>query len=341
MEVNQFCFQEEEVNIKKKFLSQIIITPFKELYEIFIDEDKAIDYLFNKNILNKIVRCNKCNFTISYYIKKRVYRCNNYQCRKQISIFKDTFFYNLKLPINNILHILYEYLKKTPQNSVSASLNVTESTISYYYNLFRNIVHMDIIENIKNNVIGGINKEVEIDESLFNKRKYNKGHPVNGIWVLGGVEHGTKKVFTIPVEKRDKATLLKNIKKYVKPGTTIYTDCWKGYVDLKENGYNHKTVNHKKYFKDPITYAHTNTIEGTWNGFKIAIKPQYRTKNKLYYHLLECQWRKRLYKKNIWDQFLNIFQDNGKKVRKKYNVINLNDLQVFSYVYIDKSNKVS
>jgi hypothetical protein len=36
--------------------------------------------------------------------------------------------------------------------------------------------------------IGGPCKTVEIDESKIGRRKYNRGHPVEGQWVFGGVE---------------------------------------------------------------------------------------------------------------------------------------------------------
>ena len=36
--------------------------------------------------------------------------------------------------------------------------------------------------------IGGNGTIVEIDESKFGKRKYNRGHAVDGVWVLGMVE---------------------------------------------------------------------------------------------------------------------------------------------------------
>ena len=52
--------------------------------------------------------------------------------------------------------------------------------------------------------IGGENVIVEIDESKFGKPKYHRGHPVEGAWVIGGVERAAeRRVFAEVVEKRD------------------------------------------------------------------------------------------------------------------------------------------
>jgi hypothetical protein len=37
-------------------------------------------------------------------------------------------------------------------------------------------------------VIGGDNIVVEIDGSKLGKRKYHRGHRVEGVWVVGGIE---------------------------------------------------------------------------------------------------------------------------------------------------------
>jgi hypothetical protein len=50
--------------------------------------------------------------------------------------------------------------------------------------------------------LGGSGVEVEIDESKFGRRKYCKGHRVDGQWVFGMFERGTGRVVMIPVEKR-------------------------------------------------------------------------------------------------------------------------------------------
>ncbi|CAG8708509.1 11650_t:CDS:2, partial [Ambispora leptoticha] len=84
---------------------------------------------------------------------------------------------------------------------------------------------------------------VEIDESKFGKRKYNRGYHVEGVWIFGGVERTPeRKMFAMAVDDRSAETLLFLIEENINPGLN---------------------------FVDPITGTHTNTIEGTWNGIKI------------------------------------------------------------------------
>ena len=54
-------------------------------------------------------------------------------------------------------------------------------------------------------MIGGNGIEVEIDESKFGKRKYYRGHRVEGQWVFSGREkYNKKKVLMVPVKDRKK-----------------------------------------------------------------------------------------------------------------------------------------
>lgn len=105
-------------------------------------------------------------------------------------------------------------------------------------------------------------KSFKIDESKFGKRKYNRGYHIEGQWVFAGVERGSSNSFLVPVDRRDKETLLPIIQKYILPGSTIISDCWKAYTELEKFNYIHQTVNHSKTFEDPETGACTNTIEG-------------------------------------------------------------------------------
>ena len=100
---------------------------------------------------------------------------------------------------------------------------------------------------------------------------------MSGQWVFGGICRDTREFFMVPVDKRDSHTLLKCIKDYIEPGSTIISDCWKAYDCLGKEGYNHLTVNHSVNFVDPVTGAHTNTIERTWRDAK-ALVPKYGRK---------------------------------------------------------------
>ena len=78
-------------------------------------------------------------------------------------------------------------------------------TVTEYYRFFRELVSSSL-EDIDTR-IGGEGIIVEIDESKFGKRKYNRGHAVEGegegAWVVGGIERSIeRKFFAEIVEKR-------------------------------------------------------------------------------------------------------------------------------------------
>lgn len=66
------------------------------------------------------------------------------------------------------------------------------------------------------------------------------------------------------MQDRSRATLLKIIKEWIHPGTTIISDSWKAYYCLEDEGFHHLTVNHAYNFVDQDTGAHTNLIERQW-----------------------------------------------------------------------------
>lgn len=91
--------------------------------------------------------------------------------------------------------------------------------------------------------------------------------------LIGMIERGVRKyrLEICPDNKRDKSTLLSLIKKHIAIGTEIHTDCWKGYINLEEHGYVHKTVNHMENFVDPNSGAYTQNIESSWRALRIRL----------------------------------------------------------------------
>jgi hypothetical protein len=280
------------------------IPKFIDLKDVFFDEEVAVQYLIDRGVLTPVDHCQACGCETSRKNLGKQYKCKQRDCRKINSIFKDTFFFRAKIPISSILHMAYLWLCKDHELSIQTKLGVSNDTVTVWTAYFRQLVTWDIenldVEDFK---IGGPGVIVEIDESKFGKRKYNQGHQVEGVWVVGGVERtNERRVFAIPVADRSAQTLKEVIEDHVVPGSIIYTDCWGGYrpEDLLEIGMVHDTVNHSLHYVDPITGVHTNTIEGTWSAMKWDTNKRHRTQEYIGDNLFYFIWRRR-YKNQLWD----------------------------------------
>ena len=145
-------------------------------------------------------------------------------------------------------------LNSNPElESTNIKLQTLTETISNYYNYCREICKSAVRREAQGK-IGGQGLIVEIDEAKFGNRKYNRGHVIKGKWVLGGICHETKEVFLEEAERRDKHTLLPIILEKVAQGSTVITDCWKAYNNLKHS-FAHLNGNHSLNFVDPNTGA--------------------------------------------------------------------------------------
>ncbi|CEF67761.1 Transposase, ISXO2-like domain-containing protein [Strongyloides ratti] len=278
------------------------------LSNIFFNEEAALRYLQDERIIKREMECPECGGATTFQRAKLLFKCTKKSCRKSVSAKNGTFFGGQRLPFGKILHMAYLWLCRTPVTSIKDQCGHSSATVCSFMGYFRQLV-ADALDT-EDCVIGGEGIVVEIDETKMGKRKYHRGHPVDGVWVVGGVEKTEeRRVFAVPVEKRDSETLLDVIKKHVKPGSIIHTDLWRGYEGIEEKlGFKHCTVNHSVSFKDPETGIHTNTIEGTWNGFKIMIPARSRTKKDMEERLWEFAWR-RANKKKLWAGFLDALRE--------------------------------
>ena len=223
-------------------------------------------------------------------------------------MFNNTFFSKVKIPPNELLNVIYFWLQ-------GASWTFIKNVCGHFSQFVTNIL-TDLNDLAALNVneeklkIGGPNIIVEIDESKLAKRKYNRGHHVEGVWIVGGVEKTPERnIFVVEVSNRNAQTLQEIIEEYVVPGSIIRTDCWRGYNFLdNNNNYIHETVNHSLHFKDPITNVHTNTIEGTWSEIKNKIPARNRTTNNIGNHILGFIWR-RQNQNNLWNALIQALTD--------------------------------
>jgi len=63
--------------------------------------------------------------------------------------------------------------------------------VTGFYEHFRQLVSSSL--EVEDTMIGGEGIEVEIDETKLGKRKYHRGHQVEGVWILAGVERTPKR----------------------------------------------------------------------------------------------------------------------------------------------------
>ena len=161
-------------------------------------------------------------------------------------------------------------------------------------------------------ISGGPGHIFEIDETkLGAKRKYARGRYAPGLdlWVFGGVDQATKKVFVRIVDDRTRDTLLPIIQDNIEIGYTIYSDTFWPYFTLNQFGYQHQMVYHLREFvsEDGIC---TNMIECLWGEIKADLKIR-RGYNAQQISLVldECMYRREFCEGDIFGKILEHIAD--------------------------------
>jgi hypothetical protein len=263
--------------------------------------------ILNEALVNIELKCLKCgNEAKREVFGNKIYvRCKWTHCRSVRSIWSNTIFERLKIKPEIVLLYARLWIEGMHPRHICLILNISSKT---YTRIFKKMIHR-VVERFYSTLgrIGGNYSIVEIDESKFGRRKYNRGHRVDGVWVLGAVERTPqKKVFLITVPNRSADTLIPILKRYIYRDSIIFSDCWRSYISLNTHFYNHFTVNHQQGFIDSITGVHTNTIEGTWAGVKLNIPRRCRVSSRISMFLIRYMLKKN-YKQSAYNEFIKFF----------------------------------
>jgi IS1 family transposase len=276
----------------------------RTLVSILFDEAACILYLRENGALYQERRCESCGTGMLLKDNRQAFRCPKRSCRKEASMWAGSFFFHCKIPCNDVMNLAYLWICGATHSVLCSATGHTHETVTAFMGYFRELVASYVEED--GCVIGGHGVTIEIDESKISKRKNNRGHHVEGAWVVGGVERTSeKRLFVCCVPDRTADTLRQVIYRHVRFGTRILTDCWRAYDWLDEDeNFIHESVNHSVHFKVPNTDIHTNSIEGTWAGLKASIPKRSRTSEEVDSHLLCYIWR-RQNKERLWTAFLD------------------------------------
>jgi hypothetical protein len=111
--------------------------------------------------------------TVTQNKRKKVVQCNFYK-----SIFKGTFFENSHLPVLKIVLFMKVLVKKSMNlEDLKEELQISLHTLVDWKSFCREVCINSLITD---KPLGGIDSIVEIDESKFGRRKYNRGRLVEG-----------------------------------------------------------------------------------------------------------------------------------------------------------------
>lgn len=235
----------------------------QEFLIIFTDTFSE-DYLLKIKCGGDNVFCPYCGVSNSY-VTDRGFKCSSAKCGKKFTVRTNTIFEGSKIGIEVWFFIIYMIAsnkKNISSRQLSRNFGITQKTA---WGLMMKIRQCLTQENL---VFSGV---VEIDEAFISKADWHKWGFTNvrKTPVIGIYERDSKRVFVHNMENRSKDEIVPIIEKHVEQGSTIYTDGYRAYRNLKN--FTHDFVNHKEreFVRGNV---HTNSIENFWGFFKRNVK---------------------------------------------------------------------
>lgn len=269
------------------------------------DEPSAVQFLQEHNLIPRNKDCENGHNMKLHLGKLSRWRCNVKSCGKTQGLRSGTWLANSTIPLETVVHFIFFWtIENTSIKFCDTQLNMSKNTTVDWSNYMREVCVFAVEK--QSTCIGGEGRIVEIDESLYTRRKNNTGRVLPQQWIFGGLCRETNECFIVRVPDRSANTLLPIIMERVRPGTTIVSDCWKGYSGLQKQGFQHLTVNHKYNFVDPETLANTQRVERLWGAAKWGNKKRRGTHRQLLdSYLAEFMWRNNLKGRDPFEEILS------------------------------------
>lgn len=276
------------------------------------DKRSSVNFLQQHGIVHTGRRCsNNHAMVLSLSDRQDRWRCHQLNCREDTPLRQGTWLQGSRLTYRQVILFIYCWSKElTSIKFCQSELDIAKNAVIDWNNYLREVCASTLINNPV--VIGGPNTTVEIDESLFTRRKNHVGRVLPQQWVFGGICRQTRECFMFCVPDRRAATLMPIIATHVRPGSTVISDQWRAYNGIANNlPLTHHTVNHSLNFVDPNSGAHTQNIERSWKSAKERNKRHNGThRHMLDSYMCEFMWRQRV-KVTGMDVFTTILHDIG------------------------------
>jgi transposase-like protein len=243
-----------------------------EAVRYFSDPELAFNFVRDIRWPDGQVVCPHCSATEhSFLATRKIWKCKG--CRKQFSLKVGTIWEDSPIGFDKWLPAMW--LLANAKNSVSShelarALSVTQKTAWFMFHRIRLAMEAQSFEKLSGTV--------EVDETYVGGDAVNMHMWKRKTQVRHGYAHKTpvqgareRENGTVKAKVLSSGNLRANVRDWVEPNATVYTDEASGYRRLSEDGFDHKTVTHgrREYVSGIV---HTNGIENFWALLKRSIK---------------------------------------------------------------------
>jgi len=236
----------------------------------------------------KCLKCDQITWKKYFQDQEVIFLCEN--CNTGTKWNHNTILQRMKISSHHLDHLITIFLDQKTYSETDSilkydfiNLGLNRKTILHYFSIFNRIILKHYIQELDSMLFEG---ELEFDESHLFKEKasfaVHRPYSQSSVWLFGICQRNSKKFIFFPVTSRQEQNLKKIIFRFIKPGSTIYSDCFSCYVNnhvfprkskLAPYNYVHYFINHKQEFVSQLfTNIHTNTIESLWKQLKKKIR---------------------------------------------------------------------
>ncbi|CAG9772768.1 unnamed protein product [Ceutorhynchus assimilis] len=171
------------------------INSFGDLYKITTSKN-LVEYLQNLGMLKSNFPCKNCRQTCflqtdsNNTIINTTFYCPN--CKNTFSVLDGSFFESAKMPVSNILHLMWMWACEINTESAAQSMGMKKNIVVEQFRSFRGVIRWKLSQNKKLLQLGGPGHVVQIDKILLIRLR-TKNNEVKQKLVISMYDTTTKK----------------------------------------------------------------------------------------------------------------------------------------------------
>jgi len=260
-----------------------------EFEKSFSTDKQCLDYLFGLKY-EQGFKCSACSHSECWVNVRGILICK--KCKQETSIIANTVFHGSRIPIHLLFRILwFVVIQKVGVSALSVQkiLGIKRyATVWEWPHKFRRIMVLPSREKLS-----GI---IEVDETFVGgTRKGKRGRGAEGklivIIAVELVQKHTGRIRVDIIENADRKCINEFLKNNIQIGSTIVTDGWAGYADVKKMKYNHQIETKTMSENGENLTPHVHKISSLLKRWLLGTHQNYTSDEYLAYYLDEYAFR--------------------------------------------------